>query len=230
MEKKKTVFISYSIKDIEKVSQIKRDIERANIEVWIYPQAIEPGKDIVVEEKKGISECDFVIMMLSTNAKKSKHVQREINLAKRQQVSKGQKKLLIAKIDPNLPLKNKDAIQICDLSNVGNYAIELHKLLTTIKAHINYSLHQTVKPYSGKDLGWYRVKLQLKSPNKKFVKEVDYHIHPVLMLDSETDDQSDNPKKNFSISFDTRDNEVVYAVVRLTNGKTEEIRHEVYLH
>ena len=224
----KQIFISYSVSDKEKVRLIKKDIESVGHRVWIYPEAIEPSDNIVVSEKKGIEESDFVILMLSSKAKNATAVKKEIQLTRREEKIKGKKKLLIVKIDSKIPLRNKEAIQICDLSNKNNYAKELHKLLSKIKEHRNFSFaEKVIKRYKKEYAHWFRVKLKLKGANLKFVKEVDYHLHPDIAQDKNTTDSSRNPEKKFSISFDTPDNELVFAVVRLKDGTTEEIRHYV---
>jgi hypothetical protein len=223
----KKIFVSYSIEDVSKVLQVKREIESDGHRIWMYPRAIEPGDHIVESERKGIEDSDFVIIMLSENSIKSKAVLEEIEITKSVQSQSGKRKLIYIRIDDKIPLRNDEGIQISDLSNHRSYPIELHKLLKKIEYHRNYYLVQKVTRYITHE-GWYKVTLELDGILTNVI-EVDYHLHPDIVLDKNTVDRSTSYNKKFSISFETNTPEYIYAIVRLNDGTIEELRHFVKL-
>ena len=64
----KSVFISYSVADIDTVTRIKKQIESENHKIWLYPTAIEPGDHIVESERKGIEELKQIIICEEINS------------------------------------------------------------------------------------------------------------------------------------------------------------------
>lgn len=221
----KTIFISYSVLDKEKVSQIRRDIYACGHQVWIYPEAIDPGKDILKTEAEGIAESDVVLIMLSKNSEGSTAVKKEINLAKAMERKTGRKKMYLVKID-DLVDPRDTTIQMCDLSHTEEYTAEFHRLLRKIETHKNYELKYRRREDED-DENWDEVNVWLTGPNMQQVKNVDYYIHKLLACNEYTKTKTLKGGKDFCLTFYTPHGEVVYAIVYFKGGGTEELRIDV---
>jgi hypothetical protein len=152
----KKIFISFSTKDSSKVRKIKKDIESAGHRVWLYPDAVDIGDNIIKSETEGINKCDYMLLMHSRYSARSQPVSKEIKLAEKIESSTGRKKLFIVKIDGHDPKLENGPIQYCDLSNQGQYAKELYRLLSKIKTHRDFQFtssvfHDKVDKRDGKD-------------------------------------------------------------------------------
>ena len=223
----KSIFISYSTKDIDKVRVIKRDIESANHRVWLYPDAVDIGDNILDSEEEGIKRCDYMLLMHSKNSLKSQPVSNEIRLASKIEAVTGRKKLFVIKLDDLEPKLEKGPIQYCDLSSQGMYSKELYRLLSKIESHRDFHFgwnifYDKVEHYDGKR--WFGVKLFVDGSEKllKHIRDVDYHFHPDVRFDEDTDyDKSMKSRSKFSISYYSPDREIVFAVVNLMDGSRQ---------
>ena len=225
MHTQKKIFISYSVKDNEKVAKIKRDITAMNHVVWIYPMAIDPGVDIILKEEEGIANSVVVLIMNSRNSQASIAVEHEIHLASEQEARSGRKKLYIVNIDPNLNVR-ESTIQTCDLSNPDTYTREFCKLMRQIESHRNFTLRHTRKP--DKDAqDWFEVSVWLEGANPKMIREVDYHLHQKIAANEHTDVSGYKKIKPFHLVFYTTSPEKVFAVVYLKDGSQEVLEIDV---
>ena len=75
------VFITYSSKDREKVSSIKKALEKNDITCWIAPDSMPTGSVYLEEIPKAIRNCKAVLLVLSDNAQASKWVIREVEVS-----------------------------------------------------------------------------------------------------------------------------------------------------
>lgn len=80
MENKK-VFFSYSRKDSVFISRLAADLKNAGIEVWIDESNISKGKNWDSEIEKAITECSYLIVVLTPASVKSENVMDEVALA-----------------------------------------------------------------------------------------------------------------------------------------------------
>ncbi|MGA2535032.1 MAG: TIR domain-containing protein [Terracidiphilus sp.] len=81
MPESPSVFISYSTKDLDAAKAILGSLEEAGIRCWVAFRDIQEGEvweDAII---RGISNCRVVLCLLSSNANKSRQVQREIHFA-----------------------------------------------------------------------------------------------------------------------------------------------------
>ncbi len=72
-----SVFISHSSKDKKFANWLCIDLANARHRPWLDEWDIKAGESIPTRIEKGISECDFVVLVLSGNAIKSHWVERE---------------------------------------------------------------------------------------------------------------------------------------------------------
>jgi Tol biopolymer transport system component len=81
MQNSPSVFISHSTKDLEAADAILTSLERAGVRCWIAPRDILEGEiweDAII---RGITACQIVLCMLSSDALESEQVQKEIHFA-----------------------------------------------------------------------------------------------------------------------------------------------------
>jgi len=71
------LFISYSSQDKPAACRIAGDLKELGHEVWLDEWEIRVGDCIVREIEQGVSEADFVVLLLSANAVQSGWVERE---------------------------------------------------------------------------------------------------------------------------------------------------------
>lgn len=76
-ESKATVFISHASSDKQFAKWIATDLKAAGHNPWLDDWAISVGESIPQKISEGLSECDFIIVILSQSAVKSKWVQNE---------------------------------------------------------------------------------------------------------------------------------------------------------
>ena len=76
------VFISYSTKDLMKVNNIREQLKREGVEVFVAEYSIRPGEGLnrkIIEE---IKNCDLFVFLCTKNSIKSEYVNQEIGIAK----------------------------------------------------------------------------------------------------------------------------------------------------
>lgn len=75
------VFISYSSKDVDYVTQITGALERAGINYWMAPDNIPAGSNYAKEIPKAIKECTVFLLVFSENSQQSIWVEKEVDRA-----------------------------------------------------------------------------------------------------------------------------------------------------
>jgi len=76
------VFVSYSSKDMSTVTQITKELEALDIDVFVAEDSIKPGENINVSIIKNIKDRDMFILLWSKNSSESDYVKQEIGIAK----------------------------------------------------------------------------------------------------------------------------------------------------
>jgi formylglycine-generating enzyme required for sulfatase activity len=77
------IFVSYSHADDAAVQRLQRDLEQAGATIWIDHESLIPGMpDWEEAVREGISQASFVVYAASPDARKSRYVRDEINLAR----------------------------------------------------------------------------------------------------------------------------------------------------
>ena len=79
------VFISYSTPDKGVADAACERLESHGIRCWIAPRDVLPGTEWLAAIDKGLAESQIVVVVLSSNADKSKWVIREVERAVEQQ-------------------------------------------------------------------------------------------------------------------------------------------------
>ena len=120
-----SVFISYSWKDKAIAQKITDDLRARGIRVWIDTSELLPGDSLIQKISKGISDSEFIVMILSRNSQKSQWAQRELEIAFRQEREGSSVRFIPIRIDDSLiPSFLSDRVYI-DFQNDYEAAIEL---------------------------------------------------------------------------------------------------------
>jgi hypothetical protein len=77
----KKIFISHSSKNKAFIKKLKKHFPKSDYLVWISYEDIQPGKDSGEKIKEKLSECDFIIFILTKEALRSAYVNQEIGFA-----------------------------------------------------------------------------------------------------------------------------------------------------
>ncbi len=76
------VFLSYSNEDAVAMQCVLRDLQSANLDVWVAPKELRPGSDDWKREiERAIKNADCIVVLLSPDAYTSKWVNEEITCA-----------------------------------------------------------------------------------------------------------------------------------------------------
>ena len=83
MEKKLTIFVSYTTKDLESATRLHDALKAHNFDVWFAPESLkEKGGDYYTNEiVKGLNSADLFLIVVSENSMNSPEVNSELNLA-----------------------------------------------------------------------------------------------------------------------------------------------------
>ena len=81
MEDKKSVFISYSSKDVDEVNEVINMLKEADISYWRAPEMIPVGSNYAKEIPRVISQCDIFLLIISKESQNSIWVEKEIDFA-----------------------------------------------------------------------------------------------------------------------------------------------------
>lgn len=126
------VFISHSSKDKQQATWIAVDLRAAGHEPWLDQWSIRVGESIPQRISEGISEADFVVVLLSENALASRWVEREWQSKYQMEVDKGRIHVLPALLEPCLLPELLRAKKYADFH--ASYNDGLEDLLAAIDA------------------------------------------------------------------------------------------------
>lgn len=115
---KKKIFISHSSKDIKFIRALKKHLDQ-HFTAWISSDDLRPAKDISEKISSKLSECDYIIFILTKNALHSSYVNQEIGFA----LAANKNVLPIINYKNKLPgfLLGRDAIQLIENSPKKTY-------------------------------------------------------------------------------------------------------------
>ena len=125
------IFISYSKSDKSFARKLRRDLNSLGYDVWMDEKSIPVGGSISPSIQKGISESEFVILVISPDALSSGWVEAEWNAVYSNQISQRKIKLL--------PMLRKETFLPEFLANLlyadanENYATALAKVIQSIE-------------------------------------------------------------------------------------------------
>ena len=88
------VFISYSSKNVAMARRLATDLQSEQMDVWLDEKKILVGDSIHQKIEEGISNCDYLILLVSQESMQSNWVQDEINVARMREKNQRQTILL----------------------------------------------------------------------------------------------------------------------------------------
>ena len=104
-------FISHSGVDKPFVRRLAEDLRKAGLNIWVDERELKVGDSIVDGISSGLSDSDYLIVVLSAASSKSNWVRAELNSALMKQFSSGGIVVLIALIeDCELPVLLRDRV------------------------------------------------------------------------------------------------------------------------
>ncbi len=107
------VFISHSSKDKPFVETLVEQLEELGVETWFDAVQLQPGDSIVRGIQDGLSDSDYLVVVISKNSISSKWVQAEMSAAFMREIEgKGTRLLPIRIDDTELPPLIGDRIYI----------------------------------------------------------------------------------------------------------------------
>src|SRR5688500_13908336 len=74
-----SVFISYSTKDSDFVTQLSTELVKNRIHVWLDKWEMQPGDSLIDKIQSGLTESSFLLVVLSKNSVDSEWCKKEIN-------------------------------------------------------------------------------------------------------------------------------------------------------
>lgn len=105
------VFISYSSKDKIFAEKLSRDLLKLDLDVWLDKWEIKVGDSLISKISSGLSESDYLIIILSNNSILSEWVNRELNYSLLEEINNSQIKVLPVIIaNCNVPVFLKDKL------------------------------------------------------------------------------------------------------------------------
>ena len=128
-----SIFLCHSSKDKEMVRKLAGDLIRKGAKVWLDEAEILVGDSIVEQIQAGISESDFLGVVLSPTAVKSIWVRREVEAALMTEIGSGRTKvlpILVEECDVPPFLKAK---KYADFSSSEAYSNGLNELTKALK-------------------------------------------------------------------------------------------------
>lgn len=93
------VFISYAREDVDAAEDIEACLTACGIEVWLDEQKIVVGDSIPLRVSQGLSESNYVILLMSANSINSPWVQREWLPSLMREIDTGKTGLLTVRLD-----------------------------------------------------------------------------------------------------------------------------------
>lgn len=81
-----SVFLSHSMKDVEHVDQVRRQLEALGIQAWLAELDPRPGTSVLEKIEAVLPTCDAVVFLITTNSIDSAYVQQEVGLARAHRV------------------------------------------------------------------------------------------------------------------------------------------------
>lgn len=90
-----TIFISYSSQDRPIARLLVKDLRRIGARVWFDEFEVLVGHDISDKVYKGLTESDYVAVVLTENSVKSQWVQEELSFAKQKSITDGGKRVIL---------------------------------------------------------------------------------------------------------------------------------------
>jgi hypothetical protein len=142
------VFISHSSKDKAFVESLVEYLEKAGVKTWLDSRQLKPGDSIVAGIQDGLTDSDYIVLVLSHNSVTSRWVQAEINAAFMQEMDGQGTRIIPIKIDDcAVPILLSDRVYIDFQKSFYEGAQKLADRLLIENAEVKISIR------FGRDLG-----------------------------------------------------------------------------
>jgi TIR domain len=131
------IFISYSRRDTERMSQVRDGLRAANFQVWT-DEGIEPGTESWKQAlSSAIKDCKYVVVLFSPDSAESAWVNRELDFA---ELHKKKIYPLLVKGEPEQSIPfGYTTFQFIDIRDDQKVMDGLQKLVDTLKSHADGS-------------------------------------------------------------------------------------------
>ena len=133
MEKRPSIFLSYTHKDKDFARKLAMDLQKSGAKVWIDEGELQLGDSLIERIQEGIDNVDYLAVILTPESVKSKWVRREVDIAMNHEINGKKVKvlpLLLRQCKFPLLLEGKF---YADFTSDDNYC----KSLTLIKKKLN---------------------------------------------------------------------------------------------
>lgn len=138
------IFISHASEDKKFARKLKKDLDDLGYETWIDEREINVGDSLPSKLQKGITNCDFLVLILSHNSVESKWVNIEWEAAFQREIDENKKIILPVLIEKcEIPLFLKRILYV-DFTN--NYTEALLKLAKVIVNPDNEDKEEIIDP------------------------------------------------------------------------------------
>lgn len=128
-KKQPSIFLSHSSEDKAFVASLAADMRDANVRVWQDEAEIKVGDSLIDKIERGISESDYLGVVLSVSSVASEWVQREVRTALTQEIAGRSVRVLPLVIDDvEIPPFLLDKLYL-DFREEGLYQAQLQRLL-----------------------------------------------------------------------------------------------------
>lgn len=74
-----SVFISYSTKDTDFITQLSAELVKNRIQIWLDKWEMQPGDSLIDKIQNGLSDSSFLLVVLSKNSVDSEWCKKELN-------------------------------------------------------------------------------------------------------------------------------------------------------
>lgn len=125
----KTIYLSYSKKDKELVSELVSDLAKNGLNTWFDENQIEHGKEWQSKIRKGLKQVDAVLVIITPDSISSNYVMNELGIAKEM----GKLIIPVIRGEVAIPVFIKDIQVIYWRDNYEDVVVSIVKALSKIK-------------------------------------------------------------------------------------------------
>ncbi|MEM6485564.1 MAG: toll/interleukin-1 receptor domain-containing protein [Pseudomonadota bacterium] len=141
------VFVSHSSADKDFVRVLVGELQDAGVDTWFDEQQLSPGDSIVSGISGGLSDTDYLLVVLSKNSVQSNWVTAELNAALMLQLSDGGTTVIPVVIDDcDIPVLLRDIVYADFKASFTDAMRRVLEVLQMEDASVSYSSTHATKP------------------------------------------------------------------------------------